>query len=317
MKHLLSIIAFLALVLTSCANNPGSLQANTPTAPASVQSTEEDAPEQSGSDSSVEIVGGDEESYREFIRKWIVPVSPDGTSQEVTVYIGSTPNDVPYELPVPEGPRVIGSITGNWVDYILIFESSQTPEAVHEFYAQALQDKGWQEPSRNPGGGFTSGSDSYEWYCYGENEAFLTVETQPASVQGTGIRLSLDLSPDSFVCSAEPNTGANYVNLIPQLNAPRGVTTQGGSAGSSDRDAAISANLRGNISAAELVEFYNEQLVAAGWEMQSEDQGDGAAWSNWTFQDEQGADWIGALMVVEVSAESNALFATVTILKSN
>jgi hypothetical protein len=58
-------------------------------------------------------------------------------------------------------------------------------------------------------------------------------------------------------------------------------------------------------------------LVAAGWEMQSENQGEGAAWSNWSFLDEQGTDWIGALMVVEVSSESNALFATVTILKNN
>jgi hypothetical protein len=243
MNHLLCIVVFLALVLTSCANIPESLQANTPAVTVSAPSSEENVPSQPSSGSSVEIVGGDEESYREFIRQWIVPVSPDGASQEVTVYIGSTPKDIPYELPAPEGARVIGSITGNWVDYILLFDSSQTPEAIHEFYAQSLQDKGWQEPPRDTGGGFTSGADSYKWYCYGENEAFLTVETQPASAQGTGIRLSLDVSPDSFVCSAEATTGGNYVNLIPQLNAPRGVTTQGGSAGSSDRDAEITANL--------------------------------------------------------------------------
>ena len=305
MKLLLSILALLALVLSSCANLPGGVQASTPTGPVAEPGTED----------SIEIVGGDEESYRDFIRQWIVPVYPDGTRQNVRVYIGSTPADLPYELPVPAGARVIGSITGSWVDYILIYESGLSPEGVHEFYAQALKDEGWQESPTSQGSGFISGADLYKAYCYGEDEASLSVETPSGSAGGTSLRLSLDTSPDSYACNPLPSGGPDLMSLIPALRAPSDVMVQGSGAGSSDRDANVSANLTGDVSAAEVADFYQEQLLAAGWQLQGEGDGEGAAWSRWMFQDDEGDGWTGALMVVEVSAENNSLFALVTIEK--
>lgn len=305
MKVLFSIMALLTLVLMSCANVPASPPENTPTASM-----------QASSENGVEIVGGDEESLRAFIREWMQPVSLENPSQGVTVYIGRTPKDVPYDLPAPEGSRVIGSITGNWVEYMLIYASSLSAESIQEFYAQSLIDKGWKEAPMNQGsGGFVSGTNSFLGYCYGEGEAFLTLETPSITEESTSVRLSLDTTPEPSVCNPDPNAGSLYIDLIPTLRAPKGVTTQGGSAGGSDRSAEVTAGLKGNLSAAELVDFYNEQLVATGWEMQNSSQGEGAAWSNWTFQDSEGTDWIGTLMVAEVSLEGNSLFAVVTIEK--
>ena len=316
MKYVFLLITLLSFVLSSCGIVPANLQENTPAASAVAQGTQENGATETSSENSVEVVGGNEADLREFIGQWVVPISPDGTSQDVTVYIGSIPNDIPYELPMPDDTRVIGSITGNWVDYMLIFDSSLPSESVHEFYAQALKDKGWQEAPMNQGSGFTSTSDLYKWYCYGENEAYLSVETPSISAEKTSIRLSLDTSPDSYMCNPNPDYGSQHVNLIPALSAPKGVTVQGSGAGSSDRDANVSANLTGDLSAAEVVDFYNEQLLAADWKMQGGGDGEGAAWSQWTFQDEEGADWRGALMVVELSTDSDALFALVTIEKS-
>ena len=313
MKCLMLAITLLTFVLSSCASIPAAVQENTPAGNSSVQITEENVATEASSGSSIEVVGGDEESLREFIRQWIGPVYPDGTSQDITVYIGSTPDDMPYDLPTPDDARVIGSMTGNWFDYMLIFDTSLTAEAVQDFYAQALVDKGWKEAPMSQGSGFTSQSNSYKGYCFGENEAYLNVETPSISADATGIRLNLDVTPDSYVCNANPNMGVSYENLIPQLEAPKGVFVQGAGAGSSDQDANISANLKGDVAAAEAAEFYNNQLLAAGWNMQNSGAGEGAAWSRWTFQDDKGTDWIGALMVVEVSTESDALFALVTI----
>lgn len=312
-------MTLLAFILCSCASIPVSGGEITSPENISVQSTEENASTETNSETSIEVIGGDEESLREFIRQWIVPIYPypDGTSQDVTVYIGSTPKDVPYELPTPDDARIIGSITGNWFDYMLIYDTSLTADAVHDFYAQALAGKGWKEAPMGQGSGFTSQSDLFKGYCYGENEAYLNVETPTISAETTGIRLSLDVSPDSYACNAPPNTGTSHENLIPRLEAPKGVFVQGGGAGSSDRDANISANLTGDLSAAEIAAFYNEQLLAAGWNMQDGGDGEGAAWSRWAFQDDEGTDWSGALMVVEVSTESNTLFAIVTIEKNN
>jgi hypothetical protein len=315
MKVLLSTLALLTLVLASCANLPASVQENAPAVPPS-EDTQGNTSTEARSGTTIEVVGGDEESLREFIRQWMNPIYPDGTSQNTTVYIGSLPDDIPYDLPTPEDSRVVGSITGSWVDYMLIFDTSVASESVQEFYAQSLAGKGWKEAPTMQGGGFTSQSDLYKAYCYEENKAFLSVETPSISAEKTSIRLNLDTSPDSYACNPDASYGASYMNTIPALSAPQGVAVQGTGAGSSDRDANVTATLKGDLAAAEVADFYNEQLSAAGWEMQNESQGEGAAWSNWTFRDEQGTDWFGALMVIETSAESDTLFAFVSIEKT-
>lgn len=306
MRYLSSTLVLLVFVLASCANAPSNIQQNTPAATVSTQTS---------SENSIAIVGGNDEALREFIRQWAIPYQA-GSSQATTIYIGSTPDDIPYDLPTPDDSNIIGSVTGGWIDYLLIFNTNLTAEAVQEFYAQSLVDSGWKEAPMSSGGGFTSQPDFYKGYCYGENEAFLGVEAPSIPGETTSIRLSLDTSADPHMCNADPNYGSLYVNVIPELHAPKGVSVQGTGAGSSDRDAHVSANLKGNLTAAEAADFYNEQLSAAGWEMQNASQGEGAAWSQWRFEDEQGTHWIGALMVVELPAESNSLYALMTIEKN-
>jgi hypothetical protein len=235
MKYLCAAITLLTLVLSSCANVPANVQENTLTAT------------EAASAGSIEVVGGDEEALREFIRQWAVPSYSDGSSQGITVYIGSTPNDVPYELPTPADSRTIGSITGTWADYMLIFDSNLTAESIHKFYEQSLIDQGWKEAPTMGGGGFTGQSSSYRWYCYGENEAVLGVETPSAPNKKSSIRLTLDLSPDPHMCSADPNYGSTPISVIPELKAPKGISVQGTGAGSSDRDAQVTANLKGDL----------------------------------------------------------------------
>jgi hypothetical protein len=313
----------LAFVLSSCINVPESAQENTPTATAFAEDLQESTPAETNtgedvSTKSIEIIGGNEESLREFIKQWLVPVYPDGSSQVMTVYIGSMPKDLPYDLPTPDDARIIGSITGGWVDYMLIFDTSLSSKSIHEFYTQNLTDKGWHEAPTNPGqGGFVSQSDLYSGYCHEDDDAFLNVETPSISDEKTSIRLNLDISPHPYNCDAAAvASGYSYEKLIPQLEAPNGTMIQGTGSGGSDHDAQITANLQSNLSAAELVEFYNQQLLGAGWKMQNSGNGDGAAWSNWTFRDEQQTDWIGALMVVKVSKDSDTLFALLSIEKN-
>ncbi len=321
MKHLLTIIVLLTLALSGCANVTKSVQENTPTATVIVESTQENTPTETiltegVSEKSIEIVGGNEESMREFIKQWLIPVYPDGSSQEVTVYISSMPKDIPYDLPTPDDARIIGSITGNWADYLLIFDSNLSSKSIREFYAQSLIERGWHESPTQEQGGFTSQSDLYSGYCYKDDTAFLSVETPSLPDKKTGIRLSLDITPDSYMCNADTNYGAPYASLIPSLNAPNGMIVQGGGSGGSDTDAEVTATLKGNLSEIELAEFYNEQLLTAGWTVQNSNNGGGAAWSNWTFKDEKDSNWIGTLIVIKASPDSDTLFALLRIQKN-
>jgi len=321
MKYLFSILAVLTFVLSSCTNVTGSTQENTPPATAA-ENLQESTPTETntakeGSERSIEIVGGDEESLREFIKQWLIPVYPDGSSQNMTISIGTLPNDIPYDLPVPEDSRIIGSIMGSWVDYLLIFDTSLPSEQIHEFYDQTLIEKGWREAPTNQGqGGFISQSDLYNGYCYKEDEAFLSVETPSVSAQKTSIRLNLDISPDPYMCDASAaSAGYSYEKLIPQLKAPSGTLIQGTGAGSSDHDAEITASLQSNLSALELVESYNQQLLESGWKMQNSGNGEGAAWSHWTFNDEEETKWTGSLIVVKTAPNNDTLFALLRIEK--
>jgi len=322
MKYLFSISAVLAFVLSSCINVPESAQENTPTATAFAEDLQESTPAETNtgedvSTNSIEIVGGNEESLREFIKQWLVPVYPDGSSQDMTVYIGSMPKDQPYDLPTPDDVRIIGSITGSWVDYMLIFDTSLSSKSIHEFYAQNLTDKGWHAAPMNQGqGGFVSQSDLYSGYCHEDDDAFLSVETPSISNEKTSIRLNLDISPNPYNCDAAAvSSGYSYEKLIPQLEAPNGTLIQSGGAGSSDHDAEVTASLQSDLSPVELVDFYNQQLLTSGWKMQNSGTGEGAAWSHWTFTDEQGTNWLGSLIVLKASVNSDRLFALLRIEK--
>jgi hypothetical protein len=91
---------------------------------------------------------------------------------------------------------------------------------------------------------------------------------------------------------------------------------QGGGAGMSDRDAEVSASLESDLSTAELLDYYNQQLLDAGWTMQNSDDGEGGAWSQWTLQDDQGKEWLGSLIIVKSSPDSNSLYALLRIEKT-
>jgi hypothetical protein len=329
MKYLFSISAVLAFVLSSCATVPESTQENTPIATAVAEDLRESTAAETNTGAevpttSIEVIGGNEESLREFIKQWIGPVYPGGSSQDTTVYIGSLPKDLPYDLPTPDDARMIGSITGGWVDYVLIFDTSLSSKSIHEFYAQNLAAKGWHEAPTNAGqAGFVSQSDLYSGYCH-EEDAFLSVETPAISKEQTSIRLNLDISPPSYNCDATGvSSGSQYEKLIPQLEAPSGTLIESGGASTSDRDAEVTAHLHSDLSPVQLIEFYNQQLLASGWKMQdsgnvqASDNGEGAAWSHWTFTDEQKTNWLGSLIVVKTSAKSDRLFALLRIEKDN
>jgi hypothetical protein len=323
MKYLSSVLIVFTLVLSACGNIIPGQQDNTLNEPASaeekqvVTSADHDTA-QGGPEIKVDVVGGDDASLREFIKQWMNPGAYPGSSfEDMTVYIGSTPEDLPFEPPVPEGARTIGSITGGWVDYQLLYDSDLDLQALNEFYSKNLPDQGWQQAPTNQGqGGFVSQSDQYQYYCQKDGKAYLTVEIPSTSEAKTGIRITLDTSPDSHLCDASAaNTGYSHDKLLPQLKAPAGTSVQGGGAGMSDRDAETSASLSSKLSPGELLEIYNQQLVDAGWKMQNSENGEGGAWSQWTLKDEQGKEWLGSLIIVKSSPDSDSLYALLRIEK--
>lgn len=307
MKYLFSISVVLVFALSSCTNIPEGMPQNPPIPTTVAEDLQETTPAETNT---IEVVGGSEEALREFIKHWILPI-PDVSSQDMTVYISSLPKDLPYDVPTPDDAGIIGSITGGWVDYLLIFDTSLSKESIHEFYAQNLADKGWHAERTNTGQvGFVSQSHLYSSYCHEGNVALLTVETPLTSTEKASIRLSLDLSPQPHDCdgTAVPRSSFDE-RLIPQLEAPSGTRLLSGGVSTGDYEADVTHSLQSDLSSIELLEFYDQQLLASGWKMQDSGNGGGAAWSHWAFTDEQDNNWLASLIIVKRSADSDRLFA--------
>lgn len=207
MKYCLPALILLTLVLSSCANVPATVEDNIPIESEPEQSPQENASTETNSENPTEIVGEDEESLQRFIREWDLPVSMDGKYPAITYFKNHAPEAIPYDLPAPNNVRLVGGVMGSWVEYLLIFKTSLSPQVAHKFYAQALKERGWMASPANEGGALIANPDSdfYRTYCYGDNEASLGVETRSLSIRRTMIRLYLDTSP-SMPCNSDDNS---------------------------------------------------------------------------------------------------------------
>lgn len=231
------------------------------------------------------------------------------------------PKNFPYDLPLPNDANIVGSIAGYSAEYELLLDTNLTPEEIQEFYAVALVEKGWHVAPSSPDlRGFISQADIYSVYCTQENKSSLRVGTPFVSETKRGIRLSLDTTIDTYAYMCEDsNAGQEYAyeKLIPQLKAPNGTWIQTSNYNSSDGDMEITADIYSTLSPADLIKFYNQQLLEAGWQMQNTDNNGGQiARSNWTLKDEQGRKWHGSLTISKTTTESGFLITVLRIEKA-
>lgn len=323
MKRFFSLLLILAFALSGCVGATA-IDQETP----AVDLTSEEKPAvETMTDfpiDPIEIIGGDERSLREFLSSWFdlsYPKRREDESLNKAVYVDSIPDDLPYGLPVPDDVNIIGSMTGVWAEYVLVFKTELSEESVHEYYRKILLEQGWLDENMEMLlGGFVEGPSQYGMYCYGD-EAALGINALRFPDGQTTVQLNLDIEPEYNCNSVGNGYGFGFESLIPQLVTPAGASLQRGGAGSSDRDAEVTAYLKTALSPIELIEFYNQQLEAAGWEMknntfaQADDGEGGAAWSLWALEDDDGNSWQGSLMVLKASEDAEA-FAVLRIEKS-
>lgn len=266
----------------------------------------------------VEIIGGDEESLREFIQRYFSPIYPGSGEDERKILIGSLPDDLPIDLPLPEGAQVVASVQEPSAFTQVILDASQTPEEVEAFYTQSLSELGWQPaPEHQPGGGFVSSGDLGGRFCLGDGDAYLEVGSLEMPDGLTDVRLTLQAPVKYFPCQEQD---AGYMDagsrIIPSLEAPQGVQIPSSGAGSSsDGSAYNTADLETNLSIDELLMHYNAQMEQAGWELVDQGTSEVVAWSAWNLIDEKGDKWGGNLIVMENRLGSDRRVAIVSVEK--
>lgn len=75
------------------------------------------------------------------------PGAPEA-SDETQLLVGQVPADLPVELPLPLGSRVVGSLVrGNPRGISIVLDAAEPAEQVLEFYRERLSGAGWRVSS--------------------------------------------------------------------------------------------------------------------------------------------------------------------------
>ena len=152
-------LLLVALILAGCA--PAATPQPSASAEAQVESSEslESAIQtsevalpvvQAGEGSTVEVIGGDEASLREFLQRWLAPIYPGAPGGVITVRIAAMPADLPVDVPLPEGARTVASVQQPETYSQIILDSDLNTTQISEFYSQTLSSAGWQLAPQDP-----------------------------------------------------------------------------------------------------------------------------------------------------------------------
>jgi hypothetical protein len=250
-----------------------------------------------------EVVGGDEATLREFISRYLGVMGAPGAPQ-ASVRIGQLPEDLPFEVRVPDATQVLGTVFNSdafYTSYQVIATSNLSPDDVKAFYDSAYAGEMWAAATQGyQPGGFIERPSAYQAYCFNQSEAILNMNAVAMEDGATDLRLYINMPGDAYACGGTPPEQPPHPDpyaKLPTLQTPQGVTLVPGSVGGGGRPGFMSAASTALLDTARsLDDFgpeYFAQLEAQGWTAVQTGVAEGSAWSTWTFTDEDGLSWIG------------------------
>ncbi|MGH2621422.1 MAG: hypothetical protein ACRDHG_12755, partial [Anaerolineales bacterium] len=246
------LVIMLGLGLAACA---GTAPLLTPR-PQAATLTNGSASEPTEAGQGTEIRGGSEEELREFIGRALTYNYPGAPEGKTLILVGSLPEDLPLSLRLPEGARVVGTIARPGEGGTeMILDVPLAPEPAVAFFADQFVRAGWERfETAQAGAGFVPASWSNATFCLEPDRATIYLSTFPLTDEATDVRINYQQPAQYSICE-QGSYGSldEAMQLIPELRAPPGSTTQGGGSGSSSGDSAeVTASLITELSAVEL-----------------------------------------------------------------
>jgi hypothetical protein len=237
-----------------------------------------------------QVIGGDEAALREFLRHYMDDYGPFGADS--TVVIGVLPQNLPFELPIPDETHIIGSIVGGQDPGIEIIADSELP--IHEvvaFYDGVLTEANdWR--TLDPVGGFVQ-EGKLGLFCYGQAGTSLSLIVYPT--HPTELRFTIGVAGDMNYCNVPTGMPRDAMTIMPRLVSPQGVVLMSstGGGGSNGGSAHMWVMLTSALPIDEIAATYQVQFEAAGWQQASREAGENFLWSAWTFTSADGTRWNG------------------------
>ncbi len=239
--------------------------------------------------------GTEEARLRELALLLLAPRHGDTPpGEQPRLLVGQIPPDFPFELPLPEGSRVVGSFVYGQPT-IVVETTTSSADAVLRFYRDHLPALGWHEEDHMLGrqGGFIS------TFMANRSFARFTREESPST-----LHLMAFLGPQDEVVAhislhddprpaRQPRRRSHpdLWDILPPIEPPPGASQTGGGGSASDDRVESNAYLETDLDLTALAAHYTQQLKQAGWELRDEAVSGPLAWSTWTFQDDESEPW--------------------------
>jgi hypothetical protein len=243
---------------------------------------------------------------------------PDGSTQTVTLHPGALPPNTGFDLPIPPGAHLVGSVlrqrTNANPSFDAVLDVPGNADNVTSFYERELGKKGLTPPpiqqQMQPGGFQGSmGPAKGSMFCKGDGLPYVSISVFSRVNAANDVRVHFEpaqsASAQQFAGSPCSQKGgpppAMATQRLPALHAPDGVVLQ--SAGSSMGGPRQQSDAVANTSktAAELESFFAQQLAAAGWTRVAGGANPPLAFSTWKVPGD--GDWQGVLIVIEMPSK--------------
>lgn len=273
----------------------------------------------------IEIIGGDENSLRYYLAR----STGRGMSNDslTSIFIGQLPDDIPFDIPLPEKTSVVGSVVrqnGLYIDIILDSELKQNE--LIDFFAASLSNDNWQPGVQNFSPGGFQPFPMTSTYIR-RNEAVLNISiSELANEKVSSLRINIQTDPGQALYLER--RGINQMGFmqtdpyyhVPYLIPLQGVSVQsiggGGGGGplSSPKNAFQSAILKTEISLFDIAEHYINQLSDNySWNLTDSLVKENISWSSWTFTDDSDQIWGGMLIITSSQIRDNEFTAMIQV----
>lgn len=213
---------------------------------------------------------------------------------------GKLPQEMPVDLPIPDGTRTVGSMIQEDTGFSVVLDVPMTPDQALEFYRERLASQNWTEvqlPGMNQG--FVEDGDPSIAFCKDSKDPWMIIVAHPEE-NGTDLRVSISNDTDCSPCSL--NQGYDdWLKPIPKLAAPKGarISNENSVSGPGNM-VATSVTVKTEMNSSSLTAHYADQLMAANWTIMGEGESGPSSWSSWSYNDEDGQTWDGFLMALEL-----------------
>lgn len=263
------------------------------------------------------------EALLETLAVRLVTSPYDPRRQNLQLLVGQLPDALPFEVPLPPGSRVIGTLVRSATYSDIVLDVPLPPEQALAFYREHLQAAGWAEPKqdRMGHGGFVHSSmlalKHTMLFCKGPDGPSLDFKALAEQGGFTDVRLSLNLDERESPCGQTARMQRQNrqqmmsEQLIPPLVAPAGAQqmSEGGGYGSDNCHSA--ATLEAGVDLATIAAHYAGQLEKAGWTQTDAGNAGPIAWHTWTFKDEENEPWRGVFFILKTPGLEKAHFLSI------